>query len=256
MESADPAPRAPYPLKRRAFLWMMASGLITAPLAAEAQPAGKMWRVGFLAGGARPPDGAPPPPLRQALQELGYVEQQNVVYLGRWAEAKRDRLPGLAAELVGLNVDVIVTVGGPASEAIKQATSSIPIVLALVGDADSIGLIESLARPGGNVTGVTVVAGYLVWQGYFRLPIVLAVGVISAVAGDNIAYWLGRRYGPVAVARVARWAAVDADRMESMRRFMLRHGALAVFLLITVSHPRHRRPRGMAATPVETEALS
>ena len=101
-----------------------------------------------------------------------------------------------------------------------------------------------------------IVAGYLVWQGYFRLPIVLAVGVISAVAGDNIGYWLGRRYGPVAVARVARWAAVDADRMESMRRFMLRHGALAVFQLITVSHPRHRRPRGMAATPVETEALS
>jgi hypothetical protein len=176
--------------------------------------------------------------------------------LGRWAEAKQDRLPGLAAELVGLKVDVIVTTGGPASGAAKRATSSIPIVLAQVGDADGLGLIESLARPGGNVTGVTVVAGYLVWQGYFRLPIVLAVGVISAVAGDNIGYWLGRRYGPVAMARVARWAAVDADRMESMRRFMLRHGALAVFQLITVSHPRHRRPRGMAATPVETEALS
>src|SRR6266481_4203299 len=75
-----------------------------------------------------------------------------------------------------------------------------------------------------------IVAGYLVWQGYFRLTIVLAVGVISAVAGDNIGYWLGRRYGPAAVARVARWAAVNAERMESMRRFMLRHGALAVFL--------------------------
>jgi len=155
MESAEPTPSAPYPLKRRAFVWMMASGLLTAPLAAEAQPAGKVWRVGFLAGGARPPDGAPPPPLRQALQELGYVEQQNVVYLGRWAEAKQDRLPGLAAELVGLKVDVIVTTGGPASGAAKRATSSIPIVLAQVGDADGLGLIESLARPGGNVTGVT-----------------------------------------------------------------------------------------------------
>jgi membrane-associated protein len=72
-----------------------------------------------------------------------------------------------------------------------------------------------------------IVAGYLVWQGYFRLSIVLAVGVISAVAADNIGYWLGRRYGPAAVARVARWAAVNAERMESMRRFMLRHGALA-----------------------------
>src|SRR5258705_11444627 len=75
-----------------------------------------------------------------------------------------------------------------------------------------------------------IVAGYLVWQGYFRLTIVLAVGVISAVAGDNIGYWLGRRYGPAAVARVARWAAGNAERMELIRRFMLRHGALAVFL--------------------------
>ena len=75
-----------------------------------------------------------------------------------------------------------------------------------------------------------IVAGYLVWQGYFRLPIVLAVGVVSAVVGDNIGYWVGRRYGPAAVARVARWAALDAERVESMRRFMLRHGALAVFL--------------------------
>jgi putative ABC transport system substrate-binding protein len=140
---------------RRTFLAVVAGGLLAAPLAVEAQQRGKTWRVGFLAGGGRPPDGAPPLPLRQALQELGYVEQQNVVYLGRGPDAKQDRLPGLAAELVGLKVDVIVTVGGPASAAAKQATSSIPIVLAQVGDADGIGLIESLAHPGGNVTGVT-----------------------------------------------------------------------------------------------------
>ena len=75
-----------------------------------------------MSGGGRPPDDAPPLPLRQALQELGYVEQQNVVYLSRWANAKQDRLPGLAAELVGLKVDIIVTVGGPASAAAKQAS--------------------------------------------------------------------------------------------------------------------------------------
>ncbi|MGH7399378.1 MAG: ABC transporter substrate-binding protein [Candidatus Rokuibacteriota bacterium] len=142
-------------MERRRFLATIAGGLLAAPLAAGAQQRGKAWRVGFLSGGARPPDSAPPLALRQALHELGYVEQQNVVYLGRWADAKQDRLPGLAAELVGLKVDVIVTTGGPASGAAKQATSSIPIVLALVGDADSLGIIESLARPGGNVTGVT-----------------------------------------------------------------------------------------------------
>ena len=141
-------------MPRRAFMAVIAGSLLAAPLAAEAQR-GKTWRVGFLSGGGRPPDGAPPLPLRQALQELGYLEQQNVIYLSRWAEAKQDRLRGLATELVGLNVDVIVTAGGPASAAAKQATSSIPIVLAIVGDADGLGLIESLARPGGNVTGVT-----------------------------------------------------------------------------------------------------
>src|SRR5439155_3093636 len=148
-------------MDRRSFVAGVALGLAAAPITAGAQPRGKVWRVGFLAGGARPPDGLSPLPLRQALQELGYVEPQNVVYLGRWAEAKQDRLPGLAAELVGLKVDVIVTVGGPASAAAKQATSSIPIVLAQVGNADGIGLIESLARPGGNVTGITDVSDEL-----------------------------------------------------------------------------------------------
>ena len=142
-------------MDRRSFVAAIALGLAAAPRAARAQQRGKTWRVGFLSGGARPPDGAPPQGLRQGLADLGYVEPQNVVYVGRWAEAKQDRLPALAAELIGLKVDVIVTVGGPASGAAKQATTSIPIVMGNVGDADSIGLIDSLARPGGNVTGVT-----------------------------------------------------------------------------------------------------
>jgi putative ABC transport system substrate-binding protein len=137
------------------LLVVLAGLLLSGALDTEAQPRSKTWQVGFLGGGARPPDGAPPLALRQALQELGYVEHQNVVYPGRGADARQDRLPGLAAELVGLKVDVIVTVGGPASGAAKRATSSIPIVMAMVGDADGIGLIESLARPGGNVTGIT-----------------------------------------------------------------------------------------------------
>jgi putative ABC transport system substrate-binding protein len=93
--------------------------------------------------------------LRQALHDLGYVEQQNVIYVGRWAEAQQERLPGLAAEVVTAGVDVIVTIGGPATTAARQATTSIPIVMSQVGDADSLGLIDSLARPGGNITGVT-----------------------------------------------------------------------------------------------------
>jgi putative ABC transport system substrate-binding protein len=141
-------------MDRRVFLGILAGGLV-APLTAPAQQPGKEWRIGFLSGSARPPDGAPPAPLRQALRELGHVEGANVIYEGRWAEAKRQRFPGLAAELVGLKVDVIVTTGGQAATAAKEATSTIPIVITNAGDAVATGLIASLARPGGNITGIT-----------------------------------------------------------------------------------------------------
>jgi len=142
-------------MKRRTFLGLLTAGLLPAPLTARAQPKARTWRVGFLSGGGPTPDGAPPRPLRRALQELGYVEPRTVTYLSRWASAKQDRLPDLAAELVALKVDVIVTVGGPSTAAARQASPSVPIVMALVGDADGLGLIDSLPRPGGNVTGVT-----------------------------------------------------------------------------------------------------
>ena len=142
-------------MRQVAVAVLVALVLFVSPHHGDAQPRTKTWRVGFLSGTARPPDGAPPAALRQALHDLGYVEQQNVVYVGRWAEAQQERLPGLAGELVKAGVDVIVTVGGPSTAAARQASTTIPIVMAQVGDADSLGLIESLARPGGNVTGVT-----------------------------------------------------------------------------------------------------
>jgi putative ABC transport system substrate-binding protein len=141
-------------MDRRTALGVLAGGVLLTPLITAAQSE-KVWQVAFLTGGARPPDGLPPLALRQALQELGYVEHRNVAYVVRWADARQERLPALAAELVALNVHAIVTVGGPATEAARQATSSIPIVMGLVGDAMSLGLVDSLARPGGNVTGVT-----------------------------------------------------------------------------------------------------
>src|SRR5215213_11253239 len=99
-------------MNRREFV--VGAGAVAWPVWARAQQL-KVWRVGFLSGNARPPNGNTPLALRQALQELGYSEQQNVAYLDRWGETKQDRLPALAVELVGLKVDVIVTVGGPAS---------------------------------------------------------------------------------------------------------------------------------------------
>src|SRR5438093_13432670 len=104
-----------------AFGVVLSLCFIARALSAQAQQTGKVWRIGYLAAGARPPDGAPPAALRQALQELGYVDVQNVIYAGRWAEGRSERLPALAAELVGLKVDLIVTFGGKAAHAVKEA---------------------------------------------------------------------------------------------------------------------------------------
>ncbi len=139
-----------------AFIVSVALAILAAPFPAGAQPPSKTFRVGHLFGGGRTPDGLPPGPLREGLRELGYVEGRNVTYEARFAEGKIDRLPGLAAELVRVKVDVILAQGGPAAVAAKQATSTIPIVVAPAsGDAVATGLIASLARPGGNVTGMT-----------------------------------------------------------------------------------------------------
>lgn len=142
-------------MARAVLAALVALALLAAPPHGDAQQRAKTWRVGFLSGNAPPSDGLPPKPLRQALHDLGYVERQNVIYVGRWGEARPERLPGLAAELLKAGVDVIVTTGTPATTAARQVSTSIPIVMSQVGDADSLGFIESFARPGGNITGVT-----------------------------------------------------------------------------------------------------
>jgi putative ABC transport system substrate-binding protein len=134
---------------------VLAVGLALTPLAAEAQQAGKGWRIGFL--GSASPSGYAKlvEALRQGLRDLGYVEGKNLAIEYRWAEGKYDRLPDLAAELVRLKVDLIVTHGTPGTLAAKRATTTIPIVMVISGDAVATGLVTSIARPGGNVTGST-----------------------------------------------------------------------------------------------------
>src|SRR2546427_1664340 len=140
-------------IARRAFIGTVAGGLLAAPLGAEAQQAAKIARIGFLALNL-----APNPHLREAflqgLRDLGYGEGRNVVIEYRDADGKLERVPALAAELVALKVDVIVTGGGtPPALAAKQTTKTIPIVFASAPDPVTDGLVTSLARPGGNVTG-------------------------------------------------------------------------------------------------------
>jgi putative ABC transport system substrate-binding protein len=139
---------------RRVFLATMSLGLL-APIGTEAQPAGKIARIGYLSlnAGANTHLGDA---FRQGLRDLGYVEGRNVVIELRDAGGKPERLPALAAELVALKVDVILTGGGtPPALAAKQATKTIPIVFASAPDPVTDGLVTSLARPGGNVTGLS-----------------------------------------------------------------------------------------------------
>jgi len=142
-------------MDRRTVILTVGGSLLAAPFASHAQKPAKVWRIGFLSNGARPADGAPPAAFRQALEELGYVDGKNVTFIGRWSETKFERLPALAAELVGLPVDLLLTPGAPAAEAAKKATSTIPIVFVAPGDAAATGLVTSLARPGGNITGIS-----------------------------------------------------------------------------------------------------
>jgi putative tryptophan/tyrosine transport system substrate-binding protein len=135
-------------MDRRTFLTGTGAVLLAAPLAAEAQEAGKVARIGMLAGSPSPFVEA----FRQGLRELGYVEGRNISIEYRWTEGREERLPGLAADLVRLKVDVIVA-SSQAAVAAKQATTVIPIVMPIITDPVRLGLVASLARPGGNATG-------------------------------------------------------------------------------------------------------
>jgi putative ABC transport system substrate-binding protein len=126
--------------------------LLAAPLAIEAQPAKQIPRIGLLASSSTERDKSRLAAFRQGLRELGYLEGQNIVIEQRYAAGKFEDLPKLAAELVRLNLDVLVTEGTPAARAAKSATSTIPVVMGNAGDPVGTGLVAGLARPGGNIT--------------------------------------------------------------------------------------------------------
>ena len=137
--------------RRRFLLTALATTIV--PRAAVAQPAGKVYRIGFLGGGTAVGYAPHVAGLRLGLRDHGYVEGKNVTLEFRWADGKYDRLPDLARELIRRNVDIIVTQGTPAAFAAKTATTTIPVVMTIVGNPDDTGLVASLSRPGANVTG-------------------------------------------------------------------------------------------------------
>ena len=141
-------------MERRNFI-SGAVAVLAAPLAAEAQPAGRVHRIGFLGNTTPALEANLVGPFREGLRELGYVEGQNIVIEYHWAEGKYERAPSLLAELLARKVEVIVTAGTPTSLAAQKATTSVPVVVVGVGDPVATGLVASLARPGGNITGLT-----------------------------------------------------------------------------------------------------
>jgi putative ABC transport system substrate-binding protein len=145
-------------MKRRTFISGITFGLLAAPLAAGAKQPGKVWRIGYLSVFSSSNPYPPSEAFWQGLHDLGWVEGKNIAIEWRFAEGNARRLPDLAAELVRLRVDLIFAETTPAARAVKQATTTIPIVFSPIADPIGSGLVANLARPSGNITGITFMA--------------------------------------------------------------------------------------------------
>ena len=145
-------------MRRRVFITLLGGAAAAWPLAARAQQTGKTHRIGFLGNSTAALEANLVGPFRDGLRELGYEEGRNIVIEYRWADGNYDRFPALVAQLLAEKVDVIVTAGTPATLAVKKATTSVPLVMVAVGDPVGTGITPSLARPGGNITGLSSIA--------------------------------------------------------------------------------------------------
>jgi putative ABC transport system substrate-binding protein len=143
---------------RRKLIAALGAGVVVAPFASFAQQPAKNYRIGYLDAGSSTARAQRVEYIRSGLRELGYLDGKNILIESRWANGKYDQLPALAAELVRTKVDIIVTSGTPCTMAAKQVTATIPIVMASVGDPLGTGLVTSLARPTGNVTGWSILS--------------------------------------------------------------------------------------------------
>jgi putative ABC transport system substrate-binding protein len=198
-------------VRRRAFLGSLAGSLLAAPLAASAQPAGKVYRIGFL-GTVENPRGWEA--FLQGLRELGWAEGKNIATERRFSEGKQERFRDLAAELVRLNVDVIVTSTTPPTLAAKNATTTIPIVM-LAGDPVGAGLVGSLARPGGNITGLSLLNPATAGKRVELLKEILPGATRLGVLGNPTSPWTALMVREIEVS--ARTLGMQLQRLEVQR---------------------------------------
>jgi len=176
-------------MHRRKFVGALAGGLAISRSIAEAQSVAKVHRVGFLLGATGESVASLFHALKEGLRELGYVEGRNIAFVQRYGDGRMERLPDLAAELVRLKVDVIVTGTNLHVAAVRHATATIPIVMVFAADPVTAGFVASLARPGGNVTGLTSDASPELWAKYLSLltevvPRLSRVGVLGQVSSQ------------------------------------------------------------------------
>jgi putative tryptophan/tyrosine transport system substrate-binding protein len=233
-------------------LLLLAASLGTA----AAQPAGKVPRVGYLIAGSHsdPQRQRLLEAFRQGLLELGYVEGQNIAIESRWAEGKPDRLPALAADLVRSKVDVIVAQSGAATRAAQQATRTLPIVMSLSNDAVGSGFVASLARPGGNVTGLTIMAPDLAGKQFQLLkevvPKVSRVALLTNPANPASAPFLREAEAAARASgvRLQTLEARDPQEIDSAFAAMTRERAGALLILPDVIFLSQRRQMAELAT--------
>jgi ABC-type uncharacterized transport system substrate-binding protein len=244
-------------MDRRRSLVTSLAGALAAPLAVGAQKAGPMPRVGWLSlfSGSDPAARRAVDLFRQALRELGYVEGQSVAIEYRWAEGKSERLLDLAAELARMKVDVIVTNGGvPPAQAAERATKAIPIVFSGTVDPVAAGLVASLARPGGNITGPSFISDQLIGKGLELLrevvPTVTRVAALWNPSNPGNIHQL-RGAEAAAAASGVRLLSVEArGRAEIDRAFvaMAREGAGALLVLMDgIFYDQRERIAALAA---------
>jgi putative ABC transport system substrate-binding protein len=243
-------------MERRAFLAMVPGSLLAAPRLVEAQPAGKVWRIGVLSSGSSSATReARIDAFKRGLRELGYVEGRNIVIESRWGEGQYENLPGLAAELVRLKMDVILTAAVPAIRAAKEATRTIPIVMAVVVDPVETGLVASFARPGGNITGLSVRTPELVGKQFGLLKEIVPKASRVAVLWNpgNLGNPPQLRAAELAARtlgmRLQSLEARNPREIDSAFAAMTREAAAALVVLVDVMLIDHRtRIAGLAAT--------
>jgi putative ABC transport system substrate-binding protein len=225
--------------ERSVLTVLLGLSLAVGPLATESPQAAGMPRVGYLGSSSPSLESHYVEAFLQKLHALGYVEGQNVAIEYRWADGHDARLPGLAAELVHLNPDVIVTTGTPSAFAAKQATKAIPIVMASAGDPVRSGLVASLAHPGGNVTGFTVLGPELEGKRLEllkqALPRISRVAVLWNPANPAIKFYYQEAQAAARVLRVTLEPVVEVRRVEDLDGGLARIAAAGPQALIVLA---------------------